>query len=135
MNSKIVLVLYQGTQYYLKEQRLAQKRLENSKELFNLQHASLQNVIKWIFGVLKRKYQILQTPSEYSIDTQTRIILACTALHNWVRFAEGDTADVFLEDEISRKKVLDIQLAIEYLEGAITSKKMDGFRDKLAKRM
>jgi hypothetical protein len=32
--------------------------------------------------VLKRKYQILQSPSEYSIETQTRIILACIALYN-----------------------------------------------------
>jgi transposase-like protein len=79
------LVLYRQTRYHLKEQRLAGKKPENSKELFNLRHASLRNVIERIFGVLKRKYQILRTPSEYSIDTQTRIILACTGLHNWVR--------------------------------------------------
>ena len=81
-NGETVLVPYRQTRYHLKEQRLAGKKPENSKELFNLRHASLRNVIKRIFRVLKRKYQILRTPSEYSIKTQTRIILACTTLHN-----------------------------------------------------
>jgi hypothetical protein len=104
LNSKTVLVLYCGTRYHLKEQQLAKKKPENSKELFNLQHASLRNVIERIFGVLKQKYQILQSPLEYSIDTQTHIILACTALHNWVRFAEGDVANILLKDEINLEK-------------------------------
>jgi DDE superfamily endonuclease len=55
-NSDTILVPYRGTRYYLKEQRLAGKRPENSKELFNLRHALLRNVIKRIFGVVKRKY-------------------------------------------------------------------------------
>jgi hypothetical protein len=135
-NSEMVLVPYRGTRYHLKEQRLAKKKPENSKELFNLRHASLRNVIERIFGVLKRKYQILLSPSEYSIDTQTRIILACTALHNWVRFIEGDAADILLESEVDlKKRTLDIQPAIEYPEGVVTSKKMDAFRDDLAERM
>jgi hypothetical protein len=35
-NLDIILVLYRGVWYYLKEQRLAGKRPENFKELFNL---------------------------------------------------------------------------------------------------
>jgi hypothetical protein len=68
-NTDTILVLYRGTRYHLKETILAGKKPENSKELFNLRHASLRNVIERIFGVLKRKYQILKTPSEYSINT------------------------------------------------------------------
>lgn len=68
-NADTVLVPYRSTRYHLKEQRLSGQKPENSKELFNLRHASLRNVIERIFGVVKRKYQILQTPSEYSIDT------------------------------------------------------------------
>ena len=55
-NIDIVLVLYYGTRYHLKEQRLSGKKPENYRELFNLRHASLRNVIERIFGVLKRKY-------------------------------------------------------------------------------
>jgi hypothetical protein len=60
-NSDTILTPYRGTRYHLKEQRLAGKKPENSKELFNLRHASLRNVIERIFGVVKRKYQILRT--------------------------------------------------------------------------
>ncbi|KAN0069425.1 hypothetical protein V8E54_012440, partial [Elaphomyces granulatus] len=83
-NTDTALVPYRGTRYHLKEQRLAGKNPGNSKELFNLQHASL-----------RRKYRILRTPSEYSIDTETHIniILACCILHNYVRSIEGDKAD------------------------------------------
>ena len=55
-NTDTVLVPYRGTRYHLKEQRLSGKKPENYRELFNLRHASLRNVIKRIFGVLKRKY-------------------------------------------------------------------------------
>jgi hypothetical protein len=82
-NTDTILVPYRCTRYHLKEQRLASKKLENYKELFNLRHASLRNIIERIFGVLKRKYQILRHAAEYSIDTQTRIVLACCALHNF----------------------------------------------------
>ena len=62
--------------------------------------------------------------------------MACTALYNWVRFAEGDIADILLEDEInSEKKAQDIQLVIKYLERAITSKKIDAFQNNLVERI
>jgi hypothetical protein len=92
-------------------------------------------VIERIFGVLKRKYQILRTPSEYSLETQSRIILACVALYNWVRSKEGDRADIYLDTEREGERSQDIQPAIVYPQGVVTSKKMDTFRDKLAERM
>jgi hypothetical protein len=107
---------------HLKEQRLSGQKPENSKELFNLRHASLPNVIERIFGVVKRKYQILQTPSEYSIETQTRLILACTGVHNWVRGNEGQNADILLDSDILGEGGVReaIQPSILYPEGVIT---------------
>jgi hypothetical protein len=46
--------LYRGVRYHLKEVRQADQRPKNVKELFNLRHSLLRNVIKRIFGVLKR---------------------------------------------------------------------------------
>ena len=132
-NTDTILVPYRSTRYHLKEQIKAGKKPENSKELFNLRHASLRNVIERIFGVVKRKYQILQSASEYSMDTQTRIILACTTLHNWVRLKEGNRADFWLETEPNVFE--DIQPAVIYPQGMITSKKMDIYRNQLAERM
>jgi hypothetical protein len=133
-NSDTILTPYRGTQYHLKEQRLAGKKPENSKELFNLRHASLRNVIERIFGVVKRKYQILRTPSEYSIDTQTRIILACATLHNYVQSIEGEKADRWLDIE-PQQLIIDIEPVVNYPIGSTSSKKMDKFRDELAQRM
>jgi hypothetical protein len=93
-------------------------------------------VIERIFDIFKWKYQILLSLLEYSIDTQTCIILACIALYNWVRFIERDAADIFLESEVDlKKRTLDIQPAIEYPKRVITSKKMDAFQNDLAERM
>jgi hypothetical protein len=95
-NTDTVLVPYRGTRYHLKEQYKSGLKPENPKELFNLRHASKRNVVERIFGVTKRKYQILRTPSEYPMATQTRIILACCSIHNFVRSKEGETADIYL---------------------------------------
>jgi hypothetical protein len=67
--TEFVLAPYQGIRYHLKEQRLAGQTPENAKELFNLRHSSLRNVIERIFGVVKRKFKILGIIAEYSIQT------------------------------------------------------------------
>ena len=53
-NSEFVMALYRGVRYYLKEVKQANQKPESAKELFNLRHSLLRNVIKRIFGVLKR---------------------------------------------------------------------------------
>jgi hypothetical protein len=45
-NSEFVLSPYRGVRYYLKEVRQANQRPENAKELFNLWHSLLRNVIE-----------------------------------------------------------------------------------------
>jgi hypothetical protein len=135
-NSDTILAPYRGTRYYLKEQYKAAKRPENSKELFNLRHASRRNVIERIFGVVKRKYSILKTPSEYSMATQSRIILACCTLHNFVRSMEGQSADILLDTEESNSEEPDDNQPTTAIDPVSqSSKKMDKFRDKIAEKM
>ena len=98
-NTDTILVLYRGIRYYLKEQRLSSQKPMNYKELFNLRYTSLRNIIERIFGILKRKYQILRCAPEYSFETQTRIIIACCILHNFVRLIEGEAIDTLLATE------------------------------------
>lgn len=64
--------------------------------MFNLRHAQARNVIERIFGVLKRRYRILQIAPEFSIDLQSRIPCALSAVHNFIR--ENDE-DLLLEME------------------------------------
>jgi hypothetical protein len=58
--SEFIMTPYRGVRYYLKEQYKTNQKPQNAKELFNLRHASLRNVVERIFRVLKRKYKILQ---------------------------------------------------------------------------
>ena len=95
---------YRGTRYHLKEQQQADQRPENAKELFNLRHSSLRNVIKRIFGVLKRQWQILGGHGcEYSIDTQTDLFCALVRLYNFRRdYNKEETfEDKSIEDKVA----------------------------------
>jgi hypothetical protein len=134
-NSDTVLVPYRSVKYHLKEQYKSKQKPQDAKELFNLRHASLRNVIERIFGVLKRKYKILGG-SEYSVETQVRLVNVLTALHNFVRQREGPNADVLLEDEPEKAKNKEPQPAIPLpVDIKTSSKAMDRFRDDLAEKM
>ena len=65
------------------------------EELFDLQHASARNVIKHIFGVLKRHFRILHLASEYKMEVQTRIPVSLAALHNFIRIHDPKEGPVF----------------------------------------
>ena len=69
-NSEFVLLLYQGVRCHLKKVQQVGLKSENAKELFNLRHLSLQNVVECIFRVVKKQQQILSGKGcEYSIET------------------------------------------------------------------
>ena len=53
--------------------------------MFNFLHSSLRNVIEQSFGVLKQKWHILKSISSSSTRTQKHIVLACMALHSFIR--------------------------------------------------
>ena len=56
-----ILVPYEKVRYHLREQVLAARQPETKQELFNLRRAQLRNVIEGIFGVLKKRFRILDT--------------------------------------------------------------------------
>ncbi|KAL7594525.1 hypothetical protein Lser_V15G28368 [Lactuca serriola] len=92
-----LMVPYRGVRYHLKEYSM--RGPQNSKELFNLRHASLHNAIERAFGVLKRRFPIIRSTMEpfYSCETQSIIFLACCILHN---FLLDENRDINLEDEV-----------------------------------
>ena len=76
---------YKGERYHLKEYSRNPPR--NSRELFNLRHASLRNAIERAFGVLKKRFPIIGSSTEptYQLQTQKLIIFSCCILHNYLR--------------------------------------------------
>lgn len=97
-----MLVPYNKVRYHLREWQVAQLRPATKEELFNLRHSQLRNAIERIFGVLKRKFKILSQPAEFSIQTQIDLILALTAVHNFImdndHSADPELDDLYLFD-------------------------------------
>ncbi|GJV72015.1 putative nuclease HARBI1 [Tanacetum coccineum] len=91
---------YRGVRYHLKE--YSARAPQNSRELFNLRHASLRNSIERAFGVLKKRFPIIRSTAEpfYSCETQSNIFLACCILHNFLLEEDRDTE---LEDEVAHE--------------------------------
>nr|KYP67401.1 hypothetical protein KK1_013729 [Cajanus cajan] len=58
---------------------------ENEKELFNLRHASLRNMIERIFGIFKSRFTIFKSAPPFLFKTQVEFVLVCAALHNFLR--------------------------------------------------
>ena len=80
------LAPFKGSTYYILEFRHHPGHpLQRRYEMFNFLHSSLRNVIEQSFGVLKQKWHILKSISSSSTCTQKHIVLACMALHNFIR--------------------------------------------------
>ena len=80
------LAPFKGSTYHLPEFRLRRQRAPQGKfEIFNFLHSSLRNVIERAFGVLKQKWRILKAMPSFPLRTQKHIIVACMALHNFIR--------------------------------------------------
>nr|XP_043609784.1 putative nuclease HARBI1 [Erigeron canadensis] len=96
---------YRGVRYHLKE--YSSRAPQNTRELFNLRHASLRNAIERAFGVLKKRFAIIRSSNEpfYPLETQSDIFLSCCILHNFLLEVDPDKE---LEDEVARE-VLDAQ--------------------------
>ena len=140
---KFLLTPYPKTRYHLKEFVKAGNRPETKEELFNLRHASLRNTIERIFGIFKRKFKIVQTAPEYAINVQVNLLLALTALFNFIadRDRENDPKFINLEEfdlaatddnKISRvKSIVRDELTAEDLK----RDKMQAFRDSITQQI
>ena len=85
------LAPYKGLTYHFQEYRDGTMP-RGKKEHFNFTHSSLRNVIERCFGVLKNKWRILFHLPSYPQQKQSKIIVACIALHNFIR--ESQLADI-----------------------------------------
>jgi hypothetical protein len=57
---------------------------ENEKELFNLRHSSLRTTIERGFGILKKRFRVLDAEPFWSYPTQVDVVLACCVIHNHI---------------------------------------------------
>ncbi|XP_016490534.2 uncharacterized protein LOC107810288 [Nicotiana tabacum] len=126
---------YRGERYHLKE--YSRNPPQNSRELFNLRHASLCNAIERTFGVLKKRFPIIASSTEpsYGVDTQKLIIFACCVLHNYLR---GVDPDDWLLAEVDAELVNDTNVLEEPSNSKESNeefKKGELIRDHIATNM
>ena len=91
------LTPFRGVRYHLKEWEaaIAANILpKNAKELYNMRHSSLRNVIERIYGVVKARFPILRDmPHGYTIETQSNIVLSAFLIHNFIRMHQEEVDD------------------------------------------
>jgi len=82
-----------------------------------MRHASARNVIERIFGILKRRFRILQIPMEYDMSIQALIPPALAALHNFIR--QYDPGEICIYNYVNNPnnpnnddELLDIQMGV-----------------------
>ena len=118
----------------MKEQRLANQTPQN-KELFNLRHSSLRNVVERIFGVFKGQWKILAGRGcDYSIETQVDLVLGLVALHNFIRDQGEDNEVSFQPQNIVETQEQEMDQSRNGKKTA-GSTMMDQKREKMAEDM
>ncbi|KAL0009002.1 hypothetical protein SO802_010504 [Lithocarpus litseifolius] len=76
---------HKSTRYHAQEFRAINRRPASKKELYNYRHSSLRMVIEQSFGVLKAHFPILNLMPNFKPLRQRYVIVACCALHNFIR--------------------------------------------------
>lgn len=143
------------TFFLLRLQANGTTRPQNPKELYNLRHAHVRNVVERIFGVLKKRFRILVVAPELDLDAVANIPCALGAIHNVIvsldpldaAFKEGVLSDnemrdfVWKEAEILADDTDPTQHLFDQADLAQTHitdferKEADQYRDKVAADM
>lgn len=84
-NRRQFLAPFRGVRYHLQDFTGEGRDPEKEEELFNLRHATLRNVVERIFGVFKSRFAIFKFAPPFPYNTQAKLVLACTGLHNFLR--------------------------------------------------
>lgn len=111
------------------------KKPENAKEFFNLRRSSLRNAVERIFGVDKRRFKILNTPPEYDMATQVNLVLALTALHNFIKDHANQEIDYFEAEEDNSTSSVSVSDNLPLSASLATSTRMNRKRDAIANKM
>ncbi|XP_011627341.1 uncharacterized protein LOC105421508 [Amborella trichopoda] len=99
-NTRNFIAPFRGVRYHLKAYGWGILAPQNAKELFNLRHSSLWNVIERVFSVLKKRFPLLKVATPYPYETQVKIVVAACTVHNHIQTITG--GDDWLYEEYDR---------------------------------
>lgn len=90
-NAPQFLAPYRGHRCHLEQFEGGARHYSGPHELFNHRHSRLRNVVERCFGLLKQRFPILHYGMpRYKLKHQVQIVLACCALHNYIRMSDDD---------------------------------------------
>ena len=102
--SQNCLTPFRGVRYHLNEWKQGGRRPQNAKELFNVRHSSLRNIIERSFGIIKKPYAILRDMPSFPYFFQCDIVLCAFMVHNFIRLNQRyDEEYVTAEEEAGRR--------------------------------
>lgn len=128
-NAEGFLTPYRRTRYHIDDWARSSIGPQNYKEYFNSKHCRARNVIERAFGLLKRRWAVLRSPTFYSLKVQNYMILACILLHNFIR-SEMPEDPLEVVDDNASSGTEDIEQ--EYIDNIESSPTWDMWRDNLA---
>nr|XP_017219984.1 PREDICTED: uncharacterized protein LOC108197022 [Daucus carota subsp. sativus] len=82
-NTRGFLAPFRNTRYWAAD--FNGRRASTRQEKFNHAHARLRNVIERAYGVLKSRFPILKLMAPYPFSVQRDIVIACFAIHNFIK--------------------------------------------------
>ena len=81
------------------------KQLNNDKRIFNYRLSRCRRIIENVFGILANRFRIFHTAINMKLENIDTVVMACCALHNFLRRHRGDyytpTTCVDVEDQDS----------------------------------
>ncbi|KAK4381054.1 hypothetical protein Sango_3004700 [Sesamum angolense] len=131
-NADGFLTPYRGVRYHLREWDRTAGGPQNKEELFNLKHSSARNVIERTFGLLKVRWGILRSSSFYPIDVQSKIIIACSLLHNFIR---NEMPEDPFEQDLQDSRELGVETGGDCISSVESNAVWSAWRDDLASSM
>ena len=118
--------------YYLKE--FSDRPPENAQEFFNLRHSSLRTTIERGFGVLKKRFRVLDAEPFWSFPTQVKVVLACCVVHNHIMGVEPN--DHIMEDAMNEVESSDHQQGTQSRRESVEdSRSWNAKRDEICQAM
>ncbi|XP_050257984.1 uncharacterized protein LOC126703109 [Quercus robur] len=131
-NKNGILSPYRSVRYHLKE--FSDRPPENAQELFNLRHSSLRTTIERGFGVVKKRFRVLDAEPYWSFPTQVKVVLACCVVHNHIMGVEPN--DHIMEDAMNQVELSDHQEETQSRRESVEdSRSWNAKRDEICQAM
>ncbi|KAI3758840.1 hypothetical protein L6452_06412 [Arctium lappa] len=142
-NTRGFMTPYRNTRYWLADFR--RRRALTKEERFNHAHAQLRNVIERAYGVLKARFPILRQMAPYPFPIQKDVVIACFAIHNFIRrcniqdhlFMEYDENMFIIEEqgEVIEEERIEEEGIEETQWGLQGNEYMTNLRDQIANQL